>query len=379
MKRYSSFLLALFVLAACGTRQTNAEEKKASAPEAAENVVVLTAAEMQTAGMEVGLPQKGMTSTFVEVNGLVDVPPQNVVSVSFPMGGYLASSHLLPGMKVRRGQVLAQMKDPALIQLQQDYLIARSRVGFLQKEYERQKLLNATKTTSDKVLEQTQSEYQAQRILMNSLRQKLQLIGLPAASLHEDNIRQSVPLYAPIDGYVSAVHVHTGQYVTPSDVLFELVNPRDLHVALKVFEKDLPYIRVGQPVKVRLVNKPGEEFEAKVSLIGPNLDADRSAVVHCHLLRRAEELLPGMFASARIAVENKEALTVPEEALVRWGEGQYVFLQIDKGAFEMTPVRAGTTDSGRTEVSGAATELEGRPMILKNAYAALMKLQNKAE
>lgn len=148
---------------------------------------------------------------------------------------------------------------------------------------------------------------------------------------------------------------------------------------VRFLEMDLSSIRMGHEVKVTLVNKPERTFDAKVSLISRNLDSARSAVVHCHLLNPTIELLPGMFANALSAVENKEALAVPEEAVVRWENEQYVFVQKEKGKYEMVPVQVGSTNSGRTEIGPLPADLSGRPMIIKNAYAALMKLQNKAE
>lgn len=378
MKWYPLLIIILLVVAGCGTRQSSAKEEPPTTT-APQNTVTLTDAEMGTAGISVGLAEKGLVSNYLKVNGLIDVPPQNIVSVSFPIGGYLVATRLIPGMKIRKGQPIAEMKDQAILQLQEDYLMARTRAGYLQKEYERQKLLNATKTSSDKVLEQTGSDYQTQRILVNSLREKLRMIGINPATLNENNIRRSVMIYAPINGYVSAVHVNIGRYVNPSDVLFELVNPNDLHLALKVFEKDLRYIKPGQRVKATLVNNPGKEYDAVVSLISRNLDEDRSAQVHCHLLNATDQLLPGMFANARIAVENREALTVPEEAVVRWGDGQYIFEEKGKGNFEMIPVKVGPANEGRTEIIATQGSLAQKPLILKNAYAALMKLQNKAE
>jgi membrane fusion protein, heavy metal efflux system len=207
----------------------------------------------------------------------------------------------------------------------------------------------------------------------------LRMIHIDPASLNENTIRRSVQIYSPIDGYVSAVHVNIGKYVNPSDVLFELVNPNDLHLTLKVFEKDLPRIRKGQRVKVNLVNHPEKAFEAEVSLVSKSLDNDRSAEVHCHLLNATDELLPGMFATGEIAVEKKQAVTVPEEAVVRWGDAQYVFLQKGKGVFEMSGVNVGATVNGKMEIDSAKADLLNQTIINKNAYAALMKLQNKAE
>jgi len=96
-----------------------------------------------------------------------------------------------------------------------------------------------------------------------------------------------------------------------------LVNPSDLHLALKVFEKDLPFIQIGQKIKAHLANDPGKIFDAEVILVSKNLDANRSAMVHCHFEKPEQELLPGMFLNAEIELTNNAAVTVPEDAVVR--------------------------------------------------------------
>ncbi len=369
-------ILLIQITSSCSADKAPVEEKETVV---SETTVTLTETEMKTAGIELGKAEKGRSSSLLKVSGVVDVPPQNVVSVSFPTGGYLVSTGLLPGMRVRKGQAIAQMQDQSIIQMQQDYLVARSKVGFLQKEYERQRLLNTTKTASDKVLEQTQSEYQTQRILMNSLRERLRMVRIEPSKLNENNIRRTVPIYSPIDGYVSAVNVNIGKYVNPADVLFELVNPRNLHLQLKVFEKDLPLIRKGQPVKVTLVNDPQKTFNAEVSLIARNLDNDRTATVHCHFIGPGNELLPGMFANASIETTTGEAIKVPEDAVVRWGEKQYLFLRKSNHTFEMTEVQTGATVDGKTDLQNLSLDLLSQTIVTRNAYTVLMKLHNRAE
>lgn len=370
------FSILSIVIASCSSQKNNGEENTAVAPE---NIVQLNDAEIKTAGIQLGKPATGTTSMFLKVNGLIDVPPQNVVSISFPTGGYLVSTTLLPGMKVSKGQVLAEMQDQSLIQMQQDYLIAKTKVLFLQKEYDRQKLLNATKTSSDKVFEQTESEFQTQKVLMAGLMEKLRMVHINPSLLNENNIRRSVPIYSPISGYVSAVHVNIGKYVNPSDVLFELINPGDIHFAAKVFEKDLPYIQVGQKLKVNLVSSPEKAFDAEIALVSKNLDSERSALVHCHFLNAKDDFLPGMFANATIQVKNNEGIIVPEGAVVRWADQYYVFIQKAKSAFEMVPVKIGNTENGNVDIKSSSLSLLEQTLILKNAYAVLMKMENKSE
>ncbi|MBK9288336.1 MAG: efflux RND transporter periplasmic adaptor subunit [Flavobacteriales bacterium] len=75
--------------------------------------------------------------------------------------------------------------------------------------------------------------------MLRSLGEQLRLIGIDPAGLNAESISRSAALRSPIHGWVSKVNVNIGRYVQPTDVLFELVDPKDIHLALTVFEKDL--------------------------------------------------------------------------------------------------------------------------------------------
>lgn len=367
------FTLSLF---SCGHEKAKQEAKKESV---SETLVTLTDAQIKNAGIVTGKPEMKTLHALLKVNGVVDVPPQNLISISFPLGGFLKSTELLPGMKISKGQSIAVMENESFIQLEQDYLVAKSKLEFLQKEFERQKLLNESKSTSDKVFEQTQSDYRTQKITAGALREKLLLIGVNPDNLNENNISRSVNISSPINGYVSAVNVNVGKFVNPTDVLFELVNPTDLHLALTVFEKDLASIQPGQKVKASLSGNSAEIFDAEVILVGKKLDDSRSALVHCHFINAAHNLLPGMFLNAEIEITNKAAVTVPEEAVVRLGDKQFVFLDKGQNTFEMAEVKTGIAGEGLVQITSDKTDLLTQQLITKNAYAAFMKLSNKAE
>lgn len=374
------YIITLFLLAtlvSCSNKENTSTEKKIVTQE--ENVVVLTEAQIKNAGIQTGKAVAGKMSSILKASGVVDVPPQNMVSISFPLGGYLKSTNLLEGMRVRKGESIAVMQDQSFIQLQQDFLISKSKTYFLQREYERQKLLNVNKSSSDKVFEQTESEYRMQQIVVNSLKEKLRLIGLNPDKISENNISRSINIYSPISGFVSAVNVNIGKFVNPSDILFELVNPNDLHLALTVFEKDIHRIQIGQKIHAYMANNPEKIFEAEVILVSKNLDANRSAIVHCHFEKPEHELLPGMFLNAEIEMISNHAILVPEGAVVRLGDKEFIF--VDKGNlhFEMIPIQTGNSSNGKIEIHHNKINLLELNIITSNAYAALMKLQNKGE
>ncbi len=372
--RYIIILIILGLTSSCGSEK-KPEEKAAALPE---NTVALTPEQITNAGIETGLVQKRPLNSELKVNGLVDVPPQNIVSVSFPLGGYLKNTKLLPGVHVNRGEVIAIMEDPALIQLQQDYLVARAKLQYSEKEFERQKMLNENKVNADKIYQQAQADFTAQKVLVKGYDEKLRLIGINPANLNEQTISRSVPVYSPINGFVSKVNVNIGKYVNPSDVLFELINPDDIHAALTVFEKDLGKIKPKQKVMVTFVDDPATEYECEVLLVTKNVDDNRSALVHCHFEKQPKQLLPGMFLNASIRVNEAEVTAVPEEAVVRYGDGQFVLEETGKGMFQLQAVETGIKDHGWVEITGK-NELAGKKIIVKNPYPVMAKLKNTSE
>ena len=344
-----------------------------------EDKVVMTEEQVRNAGLLTGSPVVQRLNTELKVNGIVDVPPQNTIYISFPMGGYLRSTKLIPGMHVNRGEVIAVIEDQSLIQLQQDYLVTVARLDFLEKEYERQKLLNENKVNADKVYQQAQADFASHKVLVKGYGEKLRLIGINPEKLSVNTISKSVPVISPINGFVSKVNVNIGKYVTATDVLFELINPSDMHAALTIFEKDLNKVKIGQKVKVSFVDDTSAIYECEVILVTKNVDESRSALAHCHFKTQPKNLLPGMFLNALINLSSDNALTLPEEAVVRFDNKQWVFESVGKNEFKMLEVQTGITENGMVEVRSSLVDFDKRKFVTKNAYAVLARMKNTAE
>src|SRR3954463_10223842 len=167
MKLFFSIAILFILLSSCVGKSETKTEREVK-PKANENIVQLTEAQIQNAGIKMGKAEQKNISSVLKVNGFIDVPPQNIVSVSVPMGGYLKTTKLLPGMYVSKGQSIAVIEDAQYIQLQQDYLTAKARLSFSEGEYNRQKTLNQSKATSDKQFQQTEADYNSQGILLSA-------------------------------------------------------------------------------------------------------------------------------------------------------------------------------------------------------------------
>jgi membrane fusion protein, heavy metal efflux system len=375
MKLKLFYSLAAFFLFACNHKRS--DEKVVNAP-LAENLVTLTDAQIKNAGIVTGKIEEKEISSILKVNGKVDVPPQNMVSISVPLGGYLKTTKLLPGMHVKKGESIAVMEDQQYIQLQQDYLSAKAKLGFMENEYLRQKDLNQSKASSDKVYQQAEADYESQKILIASLSEKLKLVGIDPGKLSITTISKSISVYSPIDGYVSKVNVNIGKYVSPTEVLFELINPTDIHLALKVFEKDLDKLFIGQQLIAFTNHEPLKKHRCEILLIGKDIYSDRSTDVHCHFEDYDKTLIPGTYMNAEIEVKNNRVRVLPDEALVRYNNKQFAFTKKTDNQFEMVEINTGDRENGFTEVL-ISNEMALKEFVKKGAYSLLMSLKNKSE
>ncbi len=377
MKSIIYFSLIIILFSACGGKKPTADNtEKAVDP----NIVTLTNAQLKNASIVTGKIGQKQISSILKLNGKIDVPPQNMVSISVPLGGYLKSTKLLPGMHVNKGEAIAVIEDQQYIQLQQDYLTAKARIGYLENEYNRQKDLNQSKASSDKVFQQAEAEYRSQQVLVTSLAEKLQLIGINVRNISAAKISRSVNIYSPISGFVSKVNVNIGKYVSPTEVLFELVNPTDIHLALKVYEKDLAKLYIGQKLVAYTNNEPEKKHDAEILLIGRDLSADRNADVHCHFENYDKTLVPGTYMNAEIQVKNTQAYAIANEAIVQFEGKQYIYKVIGNSRFEMTPVNTGESENGFTEIVSPTKDMTSNAVfVTQGAYSLLMMMKNKAE
>lgn len=377
MKNIFIILIVIFTLSSCGTEKS---QEKESSQSTTESTITLTDAQYKNAKIEIGKIEKREISTTLKLNGKIDVPPQNMVSVSMPLGGFLKFTKLLPGMHVKKGEIIASMEDQQYIQLQQEYLTAKSKLTFSENEYNRQKELNFSKASSDKVYQQSEMEYKMQKITMSALAEKLRLININPELLNESSLSRSVNVYSSIDGFVSKVNVNIGKYVNPSDVLFELINPSDIHLNLKVFEKDLDKLFIGQKLLAYNNNETDKKYPCEIILISQDLSEVRSADVHCHFEAYDKTLLPGMYMNAEVELKNSNVLSINDEAIVSHEGKDYVFVLIGNKQFEIIEIKKGGSENNFTEINTTdGKDLSNSQIVIKGAYSLLMQLKNKSE
>ena len=376
MKTISILSASFLLLAACSTK-VEKENAVAKGEAQVTNTVTLTKAQLDLAKLSIGNLSAMQMHKTIKVNGFIDVPPQNMLSVSIPMGGYVKKANLIPGEKVNKGAVLAVLEDASYVSLQQDYLTAKSKLVYLEADYNRQKALNASKSSSDRQFQLALSEFESQKYLVKSLSEKLQLMGIIPAQLSENNISKSIAFKSPMSGYVTKVNVNAGKYVAPTDVLFEIMDPSDLHARLVVFENEATAIKKGNKVKFTENNKPGKTYDAEVHVITPNIEEERTTEVHCDLISKNTGLFPGTFVNAEIELNNVEVQVIPAASVVKWQNKSYVFVETAAATYVMIPVVTGMESKGMVEIVSGITAAQ--KVVVANAYTLLMKLKNSSE
>lgn len=369
-------LISIFVfLSACNAKK---EEQKEILIVSDNNEVVLTDAQIKNIGLATSSLQNNELSNLLKVNGKIDVPPQNLVSVSVPLGGYLKDTKLLPGLHVNKGEVIAIIEDQQYIQLQQDYLTTKAKLHFAELEYKRQRTLNQSQASSDKITQQAEAELRNNQIILAALKEKLQLVNINPNSVNASNISKSISILSPINGYATKVNVNIGKYINPSEVMFELVNPTDIHLNIKVYEKDISSLAIGKKLTAYTNANPDVKYECEIILINKEISMEGTTEVHCHFETYDKNLLPGMYMNAEIQINKNNANTLPEDAVVSFEGKDFVFIEIDKNKFQMVEVLTGTTQSGTIEIKNFAT-INDKKIVVNGAYALLMKMKNTEE
>jgi len=352
-----------------------------------EDIIEMRADQIKLANIELGAIEIRSLGQILKVNGIVSVAPQNLATVCMPLGGFIKNTTLLPGYAVTKGQTLAVIENQDFIDIQQNYLEAKNKLIFAEAEYNRHSDLYKDDVYSAQNLQQITMEYMTDKTLVKSLEQKLMLIGINPDRLNEDNISSTVNLVSPIKGFLKAVNVNIGKYVSPTDILFEIVNSDKLFLELTLFEKDADKVTAGQKIKF-YINNESEEHEAVITQTGKSVSDDKTFRVYASVTSSCKNVLPGMYVNAYIEESDNKVTALPSEAIVSFDDKDYIFTfereKEEAGKpfteYRMIEVKKGVSGSGYTEIKlPAGFNFSAAKIVMKGAYNLLSAKKNAGE
>lgn len=375
-----------FALVSCnGNKISNPEVEEVEV--LPEDIVELRDDQIKMANVETGAIEMRSMSETLKVNGIVAVAPQNLATVSMPLGGFVKSTNLMPGSMVTKGQTLAVLENQEYIDIQQNYLEAKIKLEYAEAEFNRHSELYKNDVYSEKNLQQVTADFKSLKAQVNALEQKLALIGINPANLHEDDITRSVAVVSPISGFVNAVNINIGKFVSPSDVMFEIVNSDKLFLELTLFEKDADKVSKGQNIRF-FINNETEQHDALIYQTGKSISADKTYKVFASVTGVCKNVLPGMYVNAIIETTSNKVTSLPSEAVVSFDDKDYIFI-FDRNKeedgkpfteYRIIEVRAGVSNGGFIEVILPEDfDVNSAKVVIKGAYNLLSAKKNAGE
>ena len=389
MKAINYFILSLisacFLLVSCNSETTtdapHADAHDDHAHDDHEDVVVLTDQQFRAMKLTVdSLPLRNVSET-VTANGRLEVPPQHEAAVTAIVGANISAILVIEGSAVSKGQALATLSHPDLVNMQTEYLDAKNKLRYLRQEIMRQQKLYDESVGSGKVLQRTQSEFESAKSTLAGSEAKLRLLGLSTERIEKGEIFTSVSVPSPIEGYIRKVNIKTGQYVAPQTELFEVVNVSHIHADFMVFEKDMQKIKVGQKVRFITDSQPEAEMMATVFSVGKSFEEEPRALhLHAEIDEKHGILLPGMYVSGQILLSDTLRHALPEAAIIRHESKHYIFTaeqDLHDGEvewhFEPLEVIIHSTDRGWT--SFEPTVKTNKKVVWNGAYYLMAELK----
>ncbi len=368
-------LIALLALASCSSGEQPIAIETATVPEN-ENTYELSLTQFKSSDMKLGKLEMKEFHEIVKANGMFDVPPENRASVSTYFAGTVKDIRLLPGEQVKKGQTLFILENPDYVQLQQDYLEAKGKLNYLKADYERQKNLFQDKVTSQKNYLKAESDYTVTRVKLQSLGKKLSLMNINAETLTLENIRTTLNITSPINGYVTQVNITQSAFLNSSEAAITIVDTDHMHLELNLFEKDLTKVKIGQPIQFKIQEDKSNTYKALVHLVNKTVDPEsRTIGIHGHLLSGealSSRFSPGMYVEAEIYTSADSKVALPQDALVEI-EGKYYVLMLegalnDGYTFSKQEVKTGAANNGFVEIVNFQEFKDNTEFLVKGAF-----------
>ena len=369
MKHIYILLFSLLILA-CDSKEQKAETVLET--EVNSNLIKISTQQFKSEGMQLGELSEQTFNTVIKVSGMIDVPPENKSSINTFVGGYVTKIPLLIGDKVKKGQLVASLKNTEFIEIQQQYLETSAQLKFLKNEYQRQKTLFEEKITSQKNYLKAESTYKVSLASYNGLRKKLQMMNINPNAVDKGQINSTINLYAPINGYVTKVNVSNGSFVSSASELLEIVNTDHIHLELSVFEKDILKIKKDQKIRFKIPESSDKIFDAEVHLVGTSINTNRTIKVHGHINdEESNNFISGMYIEADIISDSRKETSLPRSAIKK-SEDLYFTLVLkeqkkDFYLFEKVKLDIGLQDENYTQILNPNL-LKDRKTLIKGGF-----------
>ncbi len=284
--------------------------------------------------MKVRAEQTRVGPVDITLSLVASVSANESIEVKSEMDGIIDEVKFREGQPVKKGELLltldAQKLDAAEAQAEANFRLA-------QLTQERADLMLKNNTIAQQEYDQATSTFQANKANLDLVRQQ----------------RKDAKISAPFDGITGARMVSPGQVISRNTTITTLVDVTPVKVEIRVPERFLGQLKIGQSIAFRVPAYPEEVFRGEVYFIDPQVDvATRTVLVKATQPNEDGRLRPGMFGNLDLVLQVREqAITIPESALLRDGDAAFVYIISPEQQAQMVPVTLGTRLPGRLEIT----------------------------
>ncbi|MGB2804838.1 MAG: efflux RND transporter periplasmic adaptor subunit [Candidatus Zixiibacteriota bacterium] len=302
--------------------------------EIAEGAISIDPVTVQNMGLRTALVGTGELTKTIRTVGHIDYDEKRFSIVNTKITGWIEKLHVnTTGEVVRKGQSLLEIYSPELVSTQEEYLSALKNYSELK-----------------------DSPYEEARTgaleLLNSTRKRLEYWDIGQSQIEglkrNQEIKKTLTLYSPASGVVIHKNAVEGAHVKAGSDLFRIADLSTVWVLGHIYEYELPYIKMGQTAQMSLSYLPGETFKGEVTYIYPYLDQKtRDVKIRLEFPNPGYRLKPEMYAD--LVIESKlagERILIPEEAVIRSGKREIVFVDMGEGKYAPREITAGVSGQG---------------------------------
>ncbi len=372
-KRHRRLAIALAVLVVAGGAAATSMQGSSSrdhepvsdVPHRDGNAIVVSETFRQVSGLQTVPASLAPLVPLMHSVGTVAFDPTQVAAVGTRAAGVVAKVLHVEGDFVKKGDLLAEIESPGLADAHADLRVAAAKRRAAMLNLARVRGLLDKQLATAREFERATSELEEQKALSTAAAERIDALGGGAG--RDTGISQ---LRAPVSGIIAARAIAPGQSLEPGHVAFRVGDLEQLWVLLRIFERDVGFVSVGDVVEVRSLAELARTIHGTVAHVGAVLDpATRTVDIRVVVPNRDHVLRPGesVKATIRTAGRARTALSVPASAVTYVDGAATVFVAESASRFVPRKVVLGIDAGDRLEVAEGVRE--GELVVSKNVLA----------
>jgi len=333
-----------------------------------ENIIKLSQLQVYNLGVKIGPLKTVKEVPLLYAPAKVVIPPSQEYIVSAPQSALVSQLKVMTGDSVKKGQLVAQLKSPELLNLQQQFLRALSAKQLAWANYQRDKKLFDEGIIARKRWQEARSHYNNAESEVSATQQLLQISGMSKASIKKvaktRRLNSQLNIYAPVTGIVLETFVVTGERLEMLAPLYRIANLDQLWLEIKLPQEQVNNVKIGDQIVVQ-----NTAVKAKISLLGQSVNKENQTVLARAIIHQpTHELRAGQKVNTQIIQTSYQVFFEVPNAAIAQREGQaYIFVRLESG-FEVKAIKV---VGKHKDYSVITADLNGTEDIALRGAAAL--------